>query len=222
MKLTKDEIIFFLKQTPIFSDVSTKGIKLIAANVEENIFRKGQIIFNEGEKGSNFYIINKGIVKIVKWSKQGRNKTLAILKEKDNFGEMAILTNEGRSATVEALTEVTALSISGIKFEQLIRQEPSISLQIIKTLSGRLAKADRHIKNLALGNARSRVANILLDFKGDFDKIKLTHQEMAALAGITRETTTRILKQMQSDKIIHTNNRQIKIENLEKLEEIAL
>jgi len=220
--MTKSETAAFLKQTNFFSGVSAKGLDFIASHAKENFFRRGQIIFNEGEKGNNLFIIKKGIVKVVKWSSQARNKTLAILKEKDTFGEMAILTNEGRSATVEAMTEATAISISDSAFEQIVSQEPSISLQIIKTLSDRLARADRHIKNLALGNSKSLVAGILLDFKDSFDKIKFTHHEIGDLAGLTRETTTRVLKQMEKDKIIQTKNKRIMIENLEKLEELAM
>ena len=129
---------------------------------------------------------------------------------------------EARSATVEVLEKTTTLSITKEKFEILIKKEPSISLQIIKTLCHRLARADRDIKNLALGDARTRVACVLVDFKGETENIKLTHQEIADMAGLTRETTTRTLKQMSDENVIETRNRNISIKDMERLKDFCV
>jgi CRP/FNR family transcriptional regulator len=197
--------------------VAEKGLEVISEYVKENTYEKSGIIFSEGEKGDTLHIIAKGSVKITKYTKEGRTKILAVLKEKDSFGEMALLTEEARSATVESLEKSTTLSITKEKFEYLIKKEPSISLQIIKTLCHRLARADRDIKNLALGDAKTRVACVLVDFKGEAEDIKLTHQEIADMAGLTRETTTRTLKQMADDGAIETRNRKINIRDYMKL-----
>ena len=185
-------------------------------------FRKGDIIFSEGDSGETLHIIKSGKVKIIKYTKEGKTKTLAILKEKDSFGEMAILTRDARSATVEALMDVVTISLSKENFIQLIKQEPSIPMQIIKTLSQRLARADRDIKNMALGDARSRVACVLMDLKDDLQTMKLTHQDIADLAGLTRETTTRTLTQLEADDIIAVSNRQFKIVDNEKIKELTI
>jgi CRP-like cAMP-binding protein len=215
--LNKKQIISFLKQSHLFGEVAEKGLEVISEYVKENTYEKSGIIFSEGEKGDTLHIIAKGSVKITKYTKEGRTKILAVLKEKDSFGEMALLTEEARSATVESLEKSTTLSITKEKFEYLIKKEPSISLQIIKTLCHRLARADRDIKNLALGDAKTRVACVLVDFKGEAEDIKLTHQEIADMAGLTRETTTRTLKQMADDGAIETRNRKINIRDYMKL-----
>jgi CRP/FNR family transcriptional regulator, cyclic AMP receptor protein len=220
--MTKKQIISFLKQTHLFGEVAERGLETIAEYVKENTYERGGLIFSEGEKGDTLHIIAKGSVKITKYTKEGRTKTLAILKEKDGFGEMALLTEEARSATVEALEKAITLSITKEKFEYLIKKEPSISLQIIKTLCHRLARADRDIKNLALGDARTRVACVLVDFKGETEDIKLTHQEIADMAGLTRETTTRTLKLMADENVIETKNRKINIKDMERLRDFCV
>jgi len=220
--MTKSQIISFLKKTYLFGEVSAGKLATAAKFVKENTFEKSDIIFNEGEKGDTLHIIKKGTVKITKYTKDGKTKTLAILKEGDGFGEMALLTKEVRSATVEALEKVVTVSITKESFEYLIKREPSISLQIIKSLSDRLAKADRDIKNLALGDANSRVAYVLMDFSEEMKVLKFTHQEIADLAGLTRETTTRTLRHMEKEKVIRIQDRKIKISNLEKLKEMCL
>ncbi len=220
--MTKKQIILFLKQTHLFGEVTEKGLETIAEYVKENTYERSGIIFSEGEHGDTLHIIVKGSVKITKYTKEGRTKTLAILKEKDGFGEMALLTEEARTATVEAVEKTTTLAVTKEKFEGLIIKEPSISLQIIKTLCHRLARADRDIKNLALGDARTRVACVLVDSKGDTQDIKLTHQEIADMAGLTRETTTRTLKLMSDDGVIETRNRKINIKDITKLRDFCV
>jgi len=218
----KKDITSFLKGIGLFGEISQKGIALIAQESHENRFRKGDTIFSEGDSGETLYIIKSGMVKITKYTKDGKTKTLAILREKDSFGEMAILTRDARSATVEALMDVVTISLSKENFIQLIKQEPSIPMQIIKTLSQRLARADRDIKNMALGDARSRVACVLMDLRDDLQTMKLTHQDIADLAGLTRETTTRTLTQLESDSIIAVKNRQFRIINNEKMKELSI
>lgn len=220
--MTKTKVMECLKQSYLFSAVSKKGLNFVAKYVKENSYKKGEIIFNEGDKGDSLHIITSGVVKIIKYSKEGKTKTLAILKEKDSFGEMALLTKESRSATVEALEKVETLCITRSNFEELIAKEPSISLQIIKTLSERLAKADRDIKILALGDAKSRLACVIDDFRNELDTVRFTHQELADLAGLTRETTTRTLNGMVKEGIVETKSRNIVIKDMKKLRELCM
>ncbi|HRU38933.1 MAG TPA: Crp/Fnr family transcriptional regulator [Candidatus Goldiibacteriota bacterium] len=215
--MNKKQVIAILKQSHLFGEVAEKGLETIAENIKENFYEKGGIIFSEGENGDTLHIIAKGSVKIIKYTREGRTKTLAVLKERESFGEMALLTKEARSATVEALEKTMTLSITREKFEHMINSEPSISLQIIKTLCHRLARADRDIKNLALGDAKTRVACVLVDFSCENSEVKLTHQEIADMAGLTRETITRTLKQMAGDGAITTSNRKISITDMSRL-----
>jgi CRP-like cAMP-binding protein len=212
----------FLRDNYLFSGVSEKSLALLINYVTENTYSDGETIFNEGETGDLLHIITKGLIKVVKYSKEGKTKTLAILKQHDSFGEMALLTKEARSATVAALEETNTLSISKNNLIFLLSKEPSISIQIIKTLAERLAKADRDIKILALGDAKTRIACVLFDFKDEIEIVKFTHQEIGDLAGLTRETTTRTLKQMEDDKILKVENRKIHLLDLKKLKGLTL
>lgn len=220
--MTKNEIISFLKQTHLFAEVTDNGLKKVSTFVKENSYKKGQIVFNEGEKGDTLHIIVKGRVKITKYTKNGKIRILAILNEKDSFGEMALLTEDARTATVEAIDNVTTLTITKEEFMDILQTEPSISLQIIKTLCHRLAKADRDLKNFIAGNAKGRISCVLLDFKDENNIINLTHQEIADIAGLTRETTTRILNSFVNEKIIKTKSKKIFIIDIDRLKEISL
>ncbi len=219
--LNEQQRIKFLKVVFLFKEMSEKGLHILSEHTRENHYKKGDIIFNEGEIGNNLHIIVSGKVKILKLDKKGKEKNLAILKEKDSFGEMALLTKELRSATVQALTDVITLSIDAYEFEDLIKKEPSIPLNIIKTLSERLAKSDRQIKNLAFGNADERIAGVLYDIIED-NKAEISHQELANLAGLTRETVTRALNRFKRQGVIDIKRKKIIIKDLEKIKEFVL
>lgn len=220
--MTKREQLLCLKESYIFSGVKSGGLSIILKHMKENKFVKGEVVFSEGDAGDSLHIITSGVLKVVKYSKEGKTKTLAILKKKDGFGEMALFTKEARSATVEALEETVTLSISREDFENVISKEPSISFQIIKSLSERLSKADRDIKILAHGDAKSRVACVLEDFKDSERQVKFTHQEIGDLAGLSRETTTRVLSSLEKEGIIKVLHKSVSIIDMKKIRELCV
>ena len=220
------EIKDFLKNVILFKGLPAAQMEKVQKLITHKVLPKYQIIFEEGEAGETLYIIMSGLVKISKEASDGRVKTLALLKAGEFFGEMSVLSDEGRSANAETLTDAELLLIGKADFEALLDKNPGISVAIIRTLIERLTDADRQIKNLALGNSRAKIADILLLLSQDFgDKsedgtkvnIRLTHQELADLAGLARETTTKLLNEFVKDEAILLKDREIEILNTEKL-----
>jgi len=129
-----------------------------------------------------------------------------------------------RSATAEAMTECQVVTIGQNDFEKLLKEVPGISLRIIQTLSQRLLAANRQIKTLALGDSHSKLADLLLWLKDEFSQaggqppvIPLTHQELGDLAGLSRETTTRMLNSLEQEGVVKLKSRQVALTNLEML-----
>jgi CRP-like cAMP-binding protein len=216
----------FLKSVLLFKDLPATQLDKVAKLISEKKLPKYQIIFEEGETGETLYIIRSGLIKISKEASDGRVKTLALLKAGEFFGEMSVLSDEGRSANAETLSDTELLVMSKQDFESLLDKNPSVSVHIIKTLIDRLAQADRQIKNLALGNSRAKIADILLLLSQEFGEkegetqkvnVRLTHQELADLAGLARETTTKLLNEFVKDEAILLKDREIEILNTEKL-----
>jgi len=218
----------FLKSVMLFRDLPAKELDKVAKLFHEKSYPKYQVIFEEGAAGDLLFVIQTGVVKISKEAADGRVKTLALLSKGEFFGEMGVLGDEGRSANAETLTEVSTAVISREDFQGLVEKNPSISLHIIRTLITRLIQADRQIKNLALGNSRAKIADILLqlsqEFGGEGDDsskvgVRLTHQELADLAGLARETTTKLLNEFVKDEAILLKDREIEILDKGKLQQ---
>lgn len=218
----------FLKSVILFKDLPAKELDKVAKLFTEKSFPKYTVIFQEGAAGDLLFIIKSGVVKISKEANDGRVKTLALLNQGEIFGEMSVLSGESRSANAETLTETSTVAIQREDFHALVEKNPSISLHIIRTLIDRLIQADRQIKNLALGNSRAKIADILIQLSAEFggegadtDKVgvRLTHQELADLAGLARETTTKLLNEFVKDDAIILKDREIEILDKKKLQQ---
>src|SRR5512142_2438672 len=119
-----------LRQFVLFQDLTPAQLSRIAAIARERKFPKRHTIFLEGEKGNYVVLIVAGMIKISRSSSDGRVKTLALLRARDFFGEMALfLPGHERSATAEALTECRAITIDQTDFEKLLKEVPGISLR---------------------------------------------------------------------------------------------
>jgi CRP-like cAMP-binding protein len=120
----------------------------------------GDVLFREGDTGDMMYLIRQGKIKIVK-GRGEEEKVLAVLKEGDFFGEMAIIDGSPRSATAVAVDEVGLLTIDKETFHSKIRENPLISY-VLETLSRRLRAADEQIKLLMIKSEERRVIALLL------------------------------------------------------------
>jgi CRP/FNR family cyclic AMP-dependent transcriptional regulator len=134
--ITVVEKVLFLKSVDLFSPLPGEDLARIALICGEETHDAGEEIFAEGASGDALCVVAEGKVRV---HRGGR--TIAELSEKDCFGEMAILDTEPRSATVTALTEASLLKISREDFQEILVEEPSIALGVIKVLTRRLREA---------------------------------------------------------------------------------
>jgi CRP/FNR family transcriptional regulator, cyclic AMP receptor protein len=124
-------------------------------------FRKGHVLFREGEPGREMFVIQSGKVNITKKVRE-TEKILATLGSGEFFGEMAILNNKPRSAGAIMAEDGKLLVIDPRTFEGMIRGNVEIAVRLIKKLSDRLQEADEQIENLLLRDPASRVVHFLL------------------------------------------------------------
>jgi CRP-like cAMP-binding protein len=227
--LTTTEVRKTLKQVPLFHRAPERALEIATAAVQRRNFEINTVIFQEGDTGEALYIIAEGLVKLSKVDLGGHEKTLAILQPPEFFGEMALLGEPARTASALALRQVTAYLLFEDDFKQLLEQYPTISLNVTTTLVSRLKGMDDEAQILSYKDAQGRVAYVLLrlfqngviEFNDD-DRayVRLTHQELASLAGTSRETVTRALKALETEGVIDTRPKEIIILDPQGMEEI--
>jgi small-conductance mechanosensitive channel/CRP-like cAMP-binding protein len=126
-----------LKKVYLFSPLAPDERQLIAENLEEMRYAKNEVIIREGEAGDSFFIIEQGEVEVFVTSANGSKKSLTILSIGDFFGEIALLTGELRTASVQAITEVRVFRLKKESFKTVLEARPDILDQISGVLSRR-------------------------------------------------------------------------------------
>jgi CRP-like cAMP-binding protein len=130
----------FLARVPIFADCTPAQIQSIAAVAQENFFQPDQIIVTQGTPGQAFYLILSGRVEILR-----DGTSLGAFGAGDFFGEMSLLDQAPRSATIRALEPTNCLMLSSWDFKSLLEQHPRIAIKLLEVLSRRLRVADERI-----------------------------------------------------------------------------
>lgn len=138
MALRRDAKIELLKRAPLFSGCSKSELRALASTADELDLREGTIITREGRPGREFFVLISGTAQVTK-----KGKEVAQLGAGDWFGEIALLTDAPRTATVKATSPVDVLVITDRRFKTVVETMPSIALKILSSIGERLAR-DSH------------------------------------------------------------------------------
>lgn len=220
-----------LKNVPLFVDLDDADLEQMVPLCRQRTISKGNVIFYEDDPGTSCYIILSGKVKIVVNADDGREHILGVLQDNDFFGEMSLIDGEPRSASAICVEDTQLVNIQRDEFLKLLRNNPDITLKLLVTLSQRLRAADRNMESLAFLSAPGRVARLLLELgrengertaEGLSFTHNMTRQELASLAGTSRETLTRVLMDYQDRGLIVLDKNRLTLKNEDKLREMMV
>ncbi|GAB6086762.1 Crp/Fnr family transcriptional regulator [Alkaliphilus crotonatoxidans] len=216
------------KKVPLFSELNEVEIKKIVQLIIRKRYKKGEIALLQGNQLDGLYVINKGKIKIFKYTKEGKEQILYFLSEGDFFGELSLLESEEIGFNVEAMEPVEICLIRKKDFEVILKNNNEITLKILQVISSRLSKLENLVQSLGTKDVEARIAQMLLDLTNKFGKnkdnrielsIPLTREDMANYIGVTRETISRKLSIMQEEGILKlVGNKKIIIDDLSLLE----
>ncbi|MFO8056684.1 MAG: Crp/Fnr family transcriptional regulator [bacterium] len=187
------------------------------------VFPPGTVLFREGERGKEMFVIQSGKVKISK-EVRGEEQTLANIGTGEFFGEMAILNNKPRSATATVVEESKMLVIDPKTFESMVRGNTEIAVRMIKKLAQRLQEADDQIESLMLKDSNSRVVHTLTRLADTMGKkeeggIKLdtSVSDLAGKCGLDTDQVQEVLKKIEKAGLLQLKDGGIFIANTDKL-----
>lgn len=212
--------VSFLRQVPLFDCLGEPQLKALAELTFSRAFDKGQCIILAEEQGDTLFIIRSGQVKVSLIHEDGKEIILSLLGEGEVFGELSLLDDRPRSANVTALEPTELVMVTRADFLGLVARVPQIAVSLLEELASRLRRSDDQVEGLALLSVHNRVAKTILRLAGDRGETtpegilirrRPTHQQLANMAGTTRETVTRALTQLQRDGYIRCQGRQVLI-----------
>lgn len=220
-----------LQHVPLFSDLDEADLGVLAELCKVRAFPKANVIFYEDDPGTSCYVVLSGKVKIVVNADDGREHILGMLGPNDFFGEMSLIDGEPRSASAIAVEDSRLLMVSRDEFVKLLRQNPDLTLKLLVALSQRLRAADRNMESLAFLSAPGRVSRLILELGDRQGRNEgadivvdhtMTRQELASLAGTSRETLTRVIMDYQERGFIELDKNRLVIKNAAKLRELMV
>jgi CRP/FNR family cyclic AMP-dependent transcriptional regulator len=203
-----------LRNVPLFSGLDDLRLGVLVPMMMRTSFPRNETIINAGDPTDSLYLVITGRLKVLMSDEQGREVILAILGTGEFFGEMGLLDDSPRSASVVTLEPCELLSISKTDFKRCLAENADLSLMVMRGLVKRLREADQKIGSLALMDVYGRVARLLLEMAEDIggEKMvvkKLSKQDIAKMIGASREMVSRVMKDLELGGYIEARGRSL-------------
>jgi len=191
-----------LKSVPIFASFAEDQLRMLVPMVTRRSAPRGSVIFAEGDRVDSLYIVLSGRLKVMMGEADGKEVILGIIGQGEFFGEMGLIDDRPRSASVIAIEPCELLSVTRRDFKRCLVENTEVAMTVLRVLVRRLREADRKIGSLALLDVYGRVARLLLDMSEtvDGEKIvtkRLPKQDIAKMIGASREMVSLVMKDLQ-------------------------
>jgi len=197
-----------LRALPIFQALPDETLAPIARMAMLRRVPRSTVVLRAGDHTDNVYFVLSGAFKVLVSDEEGREVILSMMGPGDLFGEMGVIDDHPRSATVQAAQAGELVVIAKADFHRCLAGSFDVSLYIMRSLVHRLRAADRQIESLALLDVYGRVARLLLDMaaRDAAGRLvvaqKLSRQDIAKMIGASREMVSRVMKDLQQHGLI--------------------
>jgi CRP/FNR family transcriptional regulator, polysaccharide utilization system transcription regulator len=208
----------------IFRHLTPEEHDLISLDKNCEPYKKGSVIYHEGNRISGCYCVSSGIIKIYKTGIDGKEQIISFAKKGDIIGFRSVLSGELACTTAKVIEDSRLCFIPGDTFIQLFKQNGEFSMDLMQLACKELGEANAYITDIAQKTVRERLAEILILLKDNFDldneqflQITLTREELANIVGTATESVIRLLSEFKSDKLIELHGRRIKLLDIQGL-----
>jgi CRP/FNR family transcriptional regulator, cyclic AMP receptor protein len=191
-----------LKSVPLFASFPDDQLRMLVTVVTRRSAPRGSVIMAAGDQIDSLYIVISGRLKVMMSDADGKEVILSLIGPGEFFGEMGLIDDSPRSASVVTIEPCELLSISKRDFKKCLEENFDMAMAVMRGLVRRLREADRKIGSLALLDVYGRVARLLLDMSEDVNGQKivakrLPKQDIAKMIGASREMVSRVMKDLQ-------------------------
>jgi CRP/FNR family cyclic AMP-dependent transcriptional regulator len=203
-----------LRTFSMFNGVPETSLQNIARMAMMRRVARNATVVHAGDRTDFVYLILSGSLKVLVSDEEGREVILSMIGPGELFGEMGVLDDNPRSATVVAVIPSDLVVIAKTDFKRALQENFEVSHYIMRNLVARLRKADRKIESLALMDVYGRVARLLLDMAETINgqqivTRKISKQDIAKMIGASREMVSRVMKDLQLQGLIEEGDGRI-------------
>jgi CRP/FNR family cyclic AMP-dependent transcriptional regulator len=180
----------------LLAGVSAEDVRRLVAVGQRRVFRRGQVVFHDEDAADALHLVVEGHFAVRVTTPAGESVLLAIIGPGDAFGELALISDSSRGATVQAFSDGETLALHRDAFEALRRARPQVDRSLAVILAERLRRVNDLLTEAHYVDADVRVRRRLLELGKAFDgTVPLTQEEIAQTAGTSRATVNRVLRE---------------------------
>ena len=205
-----------LEDIEFFKGLHMSELTELAGMMKEIKYKKNTIVINQGDLSRSLFIIVYGRLKVFATDEEGNQTIFTFLNNGDFFGELSLLDDAPRSASVYTLEDCTVLNLDHVKFKDFVDSHPTACWPLFKSLTSRIRTMDQTICSLTSRDIYGRLIETLYkqaeeNADGVLITQKLTHQDFAEMIGSSREMISRIFKDLKEGGYISVERKQVSI-----------
>lgn len=202
MTLHANVSTLLLRNVPLFAILQENQLAVLTSLVTRKSFPRGATVIAAGDATDSLYVVISGRLKVMMSDDEGREVILSMLGPNEYFGEMGLIDDSTRSASVISLEPCELLTLSKRDFRKCLADNFEMAMMVMRGLVKRLREADQKIGSLALMDVYGRVARLLLEMSERIDgrqvvTKKVAKQDIAKMIGASREMVSRVMKDLQ-------------------------
>ncbi|PYE81069.1 CRP-like cAMP-binding protein [Winogradskyella epiphytica] len=216
------------RQLNSMKTLTTEELRQVSACKSTRFYKKGDVIFDEGESLNGIFCVRSGVAKLTKLSANGKDHTVKLLGKGELLGQRSVISDERTNLSAVAINDIELCYVPKDQLLTHIQGNNAFSLDILRNLATDLRGAEDDLINMAQKSVKQRLTEVLIYVQNTFGhdsegylSLVLSREEYASIVGTATESAIRILSQFKKDGLISTTGKQIKIENLEGLKRIG-
>jgi len=217
-----------LSRFNLFKTLASQELNQLYLSATCRIYEKKDIVYTEYTRLSGFYFISKGILKLFKTGRNGKEQIIRFVKSGDIIGYRSLITREPACSTAKVLEEAVIYHISYNEFLIMVQNNWKFAECILQIACQELCEANKFLTSIAQLKLKENLAEVLLWLKQNFDpdqtnvlQIPLSREDLSDITGAAKESVTRLLSELKREKIIELKGNRIKLLNIPKLQRIA-
>ena len=207
----REKVCPMLSEIPLFQGLSEEQLNFLNTLTHRFTYPRSSILINQGERSNSLHVVLKGRLKVTALGPEGGQTLLAFLKDGDFVGELSLLDDGPRSATVRAVEDTETMLVTQDVFHRFVESFPETLLPMLRMMASRLRELDETVCSLATLGVYGRICRILLQHSTEENGIKvvprMTQEEIAEMAGSSREMVSRILKELRLGEYIDIDSK---------------
>ncbi len=221
--------IGYLSETDVFRDLTAPELAELDRTTIMQTCERGRVFYLPGQTGEVLFILKKGRVQLYRLSAEGRKLVFATLDAGTVFGEMSLIGQGMYDSFAEAIESCTICVMSRRDVERLLQEKPHLGIRLLELVARRLQEVEVQLEDVAFRSVPARLAALLVrlaaDGAGDVPQGAvidgLTHQDLADMLGVYRETVTTTLAELRGTGIISVARRRQVIHDPQRLRDVA-